>query len=190
MPFQQLKNRNEIIKKFKKLKVVLHPLISSPIDFPKESWIKPFTYVLPKEGVRMEYYYALNKFIQKGEIADNSYYMFLTDKDVLEDGFFNKLKSLKTNFALVAMKRGNERTFYPTWRNVGRQGMSGSQLIIKGKYLKNNLFLDTHIADAKFLSALWTNNPHNDFTFIGDAFVLYNYLDHTRWNPDTLWKPA
>jgi hypothetical protein len=116
--------------------------------------------------------------------------MFLSDQDVLETGFFNKLRSLKTNFALVAMKRGNERTYLPSWRNVGRQGMGGSQLVIKGKYLKNNIFMDTHIADAKFLSALWTNNPHNDFTFIGDAFILYNYLDPVRWNSKTLWKPA
>ena len=190
MPFQRVENKNEIVKQFNKFNVILHPIISKSISFPKSRWIEPFEDYLPEDGVKMEYYYALNKFIQKGEINDNDYYMFLSDQDVLETGFFNKLRSLKTNFALVAMKRGNERTYLPSWRNIGRQGMGGSQLVIKGKYLKNSVFMDTHIADAKYLSALWTNNPHNDFTFIGDAFVLYNYLDPVRWNSKTLWKPA
>lgn len=190
MPFQRIENKNEIVEYFSKFNVILHPIISKSISFPKFRWIEPFEYYLPEDGVNLSYYYALNKFIQKGEINDNDYYMFLTDQDILEPGFFNKLRWLRTDFAVVSMKRGNERTYFPSWRNMGRQGMSGQQLVIKGKRLKNEKFVDTHIADAKFVSSLWTRYPHADFTFVNDANVLFNYLDPERWKPDTLWKPA
>lgn len=189
MPFERVENKNEIVKSFSKFNVVLHPIISKAITFPKSRWIDPFEYYLP-DGVKLSYYYALNKFIQKGEINDNDYYMFLSDQDTLEAGFFNKLRWLATDFAVVSMKRGNERPYFPSWRNMGRQGMNGQQLVIKGKRLKNEKFLDNHIADAKFVSSLWTRYPHTDFTFINSANVLFNYLDPERWDPNTLWKSA
>lgn len=190
MPFHRIKNKNIIIKHLRQFNVVLHPIINESIEFPKENWIKPFVFGSPPPEVRWVYYYALNKFIGRAEIIDDDYYMFLSDDDFIEPNFFEKLKGIDTDFIVVSMKRGDNappgaRTgagvLTCSWRKMGRKGMGGEQLILKGKHLKNEKFLDMHIADKKFASKMWFLNAHENFTFIPDAYIWFNFLEPGRW---------
>ncbi|MBI2065972.1 hypothetical protein HYT60_00485 [Candidatus Woesebacteria bacterium] len=191
MPFHRIENKEMIIKHLSQFDVVFHPITNEPTKFPRLGWIKPFTFASPPANIAWVYYYALNKFIEKAKIIDNDYYMFLSDDDFLEPGFFKKLKGIKSDFIVVSMNRGDNAPpgseggpglLICSWRVMGRRGMGGEQLIVKGKHLKNEKFLDIRIADKKFAGKLWNTNPHQNFTFVPNAYIWFNYLEPGRWN--------
>ena len=171
MPFGSEKNKNKILSNLRRFDVTLHPIIDSSVKFPKLNWIQLFNFTSSGNNLSSIYYNALNKFMEKVKISDKDYYMFLSDTDYLEPSFFKKLKEINTDFIVVSLKRKNDRPFISSWRNMGRQGMSGKQLIVRGKYLKEEGFGGAQVASVKFASKLWKKYPHGDFTFAPNAYI-------------------
>lgn len=189
-PFSREKNMKAILDNFNRPNVIFHPLINSPIDFPNEDWIRPFKFELEKP-VHYPCFQAWNKFFEKGEIKNDDYYLFISDDDFLEPEFFEKIKDINSEFIVVSMKRGNHtvstsgygiNTLNASWRVMGRRGIGTEQIIVKGKYLKSIRFRDKITADGEFIGELWKTYPHSDFTFVPNAFVLFNYLEEGRYD--------
>ncbi len=167
---------------------MFHPLIDKPIEFPKENWIEPLT-LIPDPNVRHPMYNIWNKFIESGKLIDDDYYLFISDDDFFEPDFLKKLKNVKTDIVLVSMKRGDNSTpkgsastLVPNPRRMRRSWIALEQLIIKGRLIKNERFLDWHNADGYLIGNLWRKYPHDIFTFKTDAHVWFNYLEPGRWN--------
>lgn len=187
-PFSREENTKLILKNFKKPNVIFHPLIDKDIEFPKEKWIEPFR-VMPDATKKHPMYDIWNKFIGSEKLIDEDYYLFISDDDFLEPKFFDKLKGINTDIILVSMKRGDNgtksgsaNTLIPNPRRLRRSWIATEQLIIKGKIIKNERFLDWHNADGYLIGSLWRKYPHDIFTFKTDVFVWFNYLEPGRWN--------
>jgi len=200
-PFSRGQNMKKILKNFGRLNVVFHPIINDHFDFPKEGWIKPFTFVLEpsvkKQSYYRVYYYALNKFLDSKTLVDNDYYMFLSDDDFLEPTFFKKIEGINSDFIIVSMKRGDNmpkgtrygtRTLGASWKVMGKRGIGGEQIIVKGKILKNERFRKNIIGDGWFIRKMWKRHPHKNFTFVKDAYVWFNYLEPGRWDEKAIPK--
>lgn len=187
-PFTREENLRLILANFKRPNVVFHPIIDRPIKFPKEDWIKPFTFT-PDAGIKRITFHAWNKFFDSGKIIDDDYYLFISDDDFLEPDFFEKIKNASTGIVLVSMKRGDNptkhgstNTFVPRGRNLVRSRVATEQLIIKGKIIKNERFRDHATADGLLIGNLWRRLPHTMFTFVQNAYVWFNFLEPGRWN--------
>lgn len=187
-PFNREENTRLILENFHRPGVVFHPLIDRRIKFPKESWIKPFFFT-KKPGIKWPVYHAWNEFLNSGMVVDKDYYMFICDDDFLEPDFFEKIKDIKTDIILVSMKRGDKvtksgystNTLTPRWNRMVRSWVAAEQLLIKGKIIKNERFIDQRTADGCLIGSLWGKFPHNLFTFKTDAYVWFNYLEPGRW---------
>lgn len=176
-----------ILENFKRPDVIFHPIIDTPIDFPKEDWIKPFTFD-PDRTRKWILFDAWNKYIESGNLIDDDYYMFISDDDFLEPNFFNKIKDVNTDIILVSMKRGDNgtksgsaNTLIPSPHFV-RSRIGTEQLIIKGKVLKGERFGDRWTADYMLIGGLRQKYPQEKFTYIIDTYVWFNYLEPGRWN--------
>lgn len=187
-PFNRDENMKLILANFHRPGVVFHPLINRPIEFPRESWIKPFFFT-PDPGIKWVVYNAWNKFLNSGQVVDDEYYMFICDDDFLEPDFFKKIKDIKSDIIMVSMKRGDHglkagsnSTLIPHWRRMARSWVATEQLIIKGKIIKNERFIDQLTADGWLIGNLWRKLPHELFTFKTDAYIWFNYLEPGRWN--------
>lgn len=188
-PFMREENLRLILNNFKNPNVIFHPIIDKPIEFPNEDWIKPFTFT-PDAGIKRITFHAWNKYIASGNLIDDDYYLFISDDDFLEPGFFEKIKDISTDIILVSMKRGDNttksgystNTLVPNWRVLMRSRIGTEQLIIKGRILKNERFHDNITADGQFIGMLWKKYPHGCFTFKTDAYIWFNYLEPGRWN--------
>jgi hypothetical protein len=186
-PFNREENKDLILENFRRPNVIFHPLIDRKIQFPKESWIKPFNFT-PDPGIRWVVYHAWNKFLGSGLVVDKDYYMFLSDDDFLEPDFFEKIQDIKTDIILVSMKRGDNalksgsaNTLTPSPHFV-RSRIGTEQLIIKGEVLKAERFIDLHTADYVVIGGLRQKYPQEKFTYATNAFVWFNYLEPGRWN--------
>ena len=186
-PFNREGNMKMILENFHRPNVIFHPLIDRRIEFPKEDWIEPFSFTR-EHGIRWVVYHAWNEFLSSGMLVDNDYYMFLSDDDFLEPDFFEKIKDIKTDIILVSMKRGDNNlksgsnnTLVPAWNRMVRSWVATEQLIIKGKIIKNERFIDQHSADGCLIGSLWRKLPHL-FTLKTDAYIWFNYLEPGRWN--------
>jgi len=193
-PFSRIENKEAWIKHLRQFDIILHPIINDPIEFPKEDWIKPFSFKV-KKVMKWIYYYALNKFLDSKIIIDDDYYMFLSDDDFLAPDFFEKIKGINSDFIVVSMKRGHKEsrhggtnTLNATWRVMGKRGIGGEQIILKGKFLKLERFRMGITGDGWFIRGLWKKYPHENFTFVRDAYVWFNYLEPGRWNEKTISK--
>jgi hypothetical protein len=188
-PFTRKENISLILKNFKRPNVVFHPIIDQPIEFPKEDWIKPFTFKRDP-GIKRITFHAWNKFLDSGNLIDDDYYLFISDDDFLEPDFFNKIKDIDTDVILVSMKRGDNvtksgygtNTLIPHWHILMRSRIGTEQLIVKGKIIKHERFRDDITADGQLIGKLYGKYPHKDFTFKEDVFVWFNYLEPGRWN--------
>lgn len=187
-PFNREENKDLILENLKNPNVIFHPLIDKPIKFPKKDWIQPFIFT-PDPGIRWVVYNAWNKYLASGKLIDDDYYMFISDDDFLEPGFFNKIKDVDTDIILVSMKRGDNvtksgstSTLVPGRGRMLRSWVATEQLIIKGKIIKNERFIDQHSADGCLISSLWGKFPRKYFTLKPDVYVWFNYLEAGRWN--------
>lgn len=190
-PFSRVENREAILKNFHRPNVIFHPIINTPIEFPKEDWIQPFTFVIDSP-VEFICYYALNKFLDANTLVEDEYYWFLSDDDFIEPDFFEKIKGIDSDFIMVSCKRGDHRTnkkFSPSTGDLickpSRMALTwvgGEQLLIKGKRLQNERFIERQTGDGNKIRRLWDKYHHVGFTFVPDAFVWFNYLEPGRWD--------
>ena len=193
-PFSRVENKEAWIKHLRQFDVIIHPIINDPIEFPKEDWIKPFTFKA-KPKTKWIYYYALNEFLDSETLIDDDYYIFVNDDDFLAPDFFEKIKGIDSDFIVVSMKRGHKAsrhggtsTLNATWRVMGKRHIGGEQIILKGKFLKSERFRRNITGDGRFIRSLWHKYPHENFTFVRDAYVWFNYLEPGRWNEKTISK--
>lgn len=178
-----------ILENFHRPNVIFHPLIDRKIKFPKEDWIEPFTVTLDQTK-KHPTFDIWNKFIESGKLIDDEYYMFISDDDFLEPDFFEKIKDITTDVILVSMKRGDNRTksgygtntLIPHWNILVSSRIATEQLICKGKIIRKERFADLTVADGQLIGRLWRSNPHENFTFVQNTFVWFNYLEPGRWN--------
>ena len=188
-PFNREENKKPLLENFKRPNVVFHPLIDRPIEFPKEAWIKPFSFKRGP-GIKNIAFHAWDKYFDSGKLIDDDYYLFISDDDFLEPDFFKKIEDINTDVILVSMKRGDNvtaarygtETLIPRWHLLQRSRIGTEQLIAKGKILKNERFRDLYNADGLFIGTLHRKNPHQNFTFKTDAYIWFNYLEPGRWN--------
>lgn len=200
-PFSRKQNMKYLLDNLRDTGVTLYPIIEmkkgmeNDIEFPLEDWIKPFHYVVPdgfdrgREGLHV-CQYSLNLFIESGLINDDEYYITMADDDFVEPGFFEKLKGIDTDFIVTSVKRGDNVTAkgYGTDTLIGAPEnmqlykISGEQVIFKGKVLKENRFVMDPCADGIMIEKMWYEHPHENFTFVPDAYFWFNYLEDGRWN--------
>lgn len=164
-------------------------------NFPNEDWIRPFRYELPQGFKRGDFglrvcMYALNNFIDFGDIRDKEYYITMSDDDFIEPDFFKKLQGIDSDFIVTSMKRGDRvtekghgvSTLMGQPENMRTFHISGEQVISKGRIFKLNHFEYLPHGDGVMIEKWWREYPYESFTFVPDAYFWFNYLEPGRYN--------
>jgi hypothetical protein len=108
----------------------------------------------------------------------------MCDDDGYQDGFFDKIRTLKADVVMVSAKRGTNPngfdigTLWATPENMKPCYVSLQQLVVKGRLLRNIKFQNICIADGLVIEQLVkTNTVHYE----ENLFSYFNYLQPGRW---------
>jgi len=172
--------------------VIYHPISEKKLPFPESDKIQPLVYEKPELPYYGVIIHALNMFIKNHKFVDDDYYVISSDDDCWETDFFDKIKHVTSDFIVVSLKRGDHQvnspygidTLLAAPQNIRVGRISGNQIIMKGHILKKHQF-DTRepaVSDGRFLEMLWYTYKHDDFTFVPDAYMYFNYLEPGRFD--------
>ena len=193
-----------LIEHYEPMNIIWHPVIfdneTQDIKWPSKSWaskswVRP--YVIPfDEGVKNFIdigYHKKNAFIQSGLVVDDDYYCILDDDDMVEEGVFEKIKTMGDDAIFISLKRGDNipdnvspirryptNTLVATPDNVVLGSISQQQYIVKGHIFKQiRLDVNDHYSDGK--SAIWIKD-HYPVRYEPDLYALFNYFEPGRWD--------
>jgi hypothetical protein len=192
-PFSRNENLNFYIHNLQNKNIIWHPIVHEKILF-IEPWILT-CYVLenlPKEDPN---YFKLNKFIEIYPIEDNDWYCFMNDDDWMEDNVIEEINKIKDHdVVFCSMKRGhqipNNEGIQPhgietliAKKGVGCGQIGLEQIFLKGKILKQIKF-DTSSKVQHMSDGVLAEELQKKYTvkYLGNVFVLFNYLEPGRWN--------
>lgn len=183
-PFSRKENK-ELLLKVLEGKCNWTVLVDEDMDFP--SWVTVKKYDKPpvRDNVCPSNW-LFNEFISEG-LDSEIQYMVLCDDDSVEEGFFEKIPN--EDVVVVSMKRGDypvqgrycayaTNTLVAAPENIGIGMISGEQVIIKGKILRNHRYGLSAIGDGQMILRI---AEENKFTYVPDAYVYFNYFEDGRW---------
>jgi len=168
---------------------MLHPVSFFDEEFP-EPWIKPTTVKETPDWIGC--YDRFNQWIKRGDISDDDRYIFISDDDGFEPGFFDRLDGATADVVVVSAKRGQYRTttgarhpastLVAAPENMQRGKVDLMQLCLKGGVVKKLRWKNHYEADG--MMAEWLAREYGDkIDYRPDVFGLFNLFEEGRYNP-------
>lgn len=151
---------------------------------PLGDWVHSYQFDPPPEN-HFVGHWLVNQFLDSVKINNEERYQVLTDDDLVEDGFYNKLKPFDDDVLVTSMKRSNIDSgggancgfgtliASPEEMKVGHVGFE--QILAKGKVLKQYRCGSRYEADGDLIEKMWSDGMEK-FRFVPDAYVLFDRL--------------
>lgn len=199
MPFSRHHLWGNLIKAYRPMNVIIHPLTFEgeiPVDY-TEKWVEPF---ISGKAAGFNQSVLLNDFIQNAPIVDDDYYVTVSDDDMYEAGVFDAIQKMDDPVVVIGMKTGHRipegtpplKSYMPTIldamsENVKVGLIGGEQIFMKGSVLKVIRFDESNpqTADGKLAEYLKTVYP---IRYEPDLFALFNYFEPGRWKKGSNMK--
>lgn len=189
-PFSRSYNLIELGNRIKEEGAHWHLLcVEGEHEYPNlGTWVTQHFFPAPPAGFFIGHW-LVNQFLKKG-IADEDRYVVITDDDFIEPGCFQKLDQYDDDILIVSMKRGEPPTegdgggpfdtLIAKPENIRVASVGFEQLVIKGKVFKEYRCGPEYHADGLLIMKLFEERMEQ-FRFVPDAFVYFNYLPPGRW---------
>ncbi len=154
---------------------------------PLGSWVRQSFFPKAPDGFFLGHH-LVNCYINAG-LNDEDRYVVITDDDMVELGFFEKLKDIPDDILIVSMQRSNKPsgggagcpfgTLIACPENMKCVHVGFEQLVIRGKILKNYRCEGVYHADGLLIEKIWAEHCEK-FRFVPEAFVYFNVLPPGR----------
>ncbi len=181
----------EWTERFRPFGVILYPICSEPLNWPKEDWIKPLIHAEFKSD---PCYDKLNWFKETQEIIDDDYYFCMGDDDSIEPNVFEEISKMNDEVVVVTLKRGDDVPFIgsicgtapliaaPEYMKLWMMGLA--QIFMKGRHFKKLKFREnTFIGDGYMAedTKKYCDDNGIKIAFRPDLNVRHNYYQPGRW---------
>jgi len=188
IPFSRNYLQKELIKLYKPLNIILHPIQHEDLKW-DEDWIIPVKYPLERNPFDI-CYDKMNFFKETFDIIDNEYYMVIGDDDALELNVPEEINKMDDDIVVISLKRGDDVPIsgsicgtctLEAREEAMKEWYTGfAQIIMKGYAFKKLKYRDdTHIADGCMAEDV-VNSKYN-IAYRPDLFVKHNYYQPGRW---------
>jgi len=169
--------------------IALHPVSFFNEEFP-EPWVKPTT--VDETPGWVGCYNRFNQWIERGDIIDGDYYIFMSDDDGFEPGFFDELDDATADVVVTSAKRGQYRTttgarhpastLVAAPENMQRGKVDLMQLCLKGSVVKKIVWEDHYEADGMMAEKL-ASEYGDKIDYRPNVYGLFNLFEEGRYNP-------
>ncbi len=174
-PYSRWGNYRALRDMLKPQNVTWHLMIDE--DWPalsfSESWIKAY-HGRPAPPRFFIGHWMLNLFLDHQPIADDEYYILLTDDDYYSPTFFAQLHRYTSDVVMVSMRRsGDLLVADPSNMRVAHVGLE--QMVIRGHLLKQYRVNGFYEADGDLITRIWSAHAAK-FTFAPEVVCYFNFL--------------
>lgn len=179
-PFCRWQNLIPFTNMLHRERVRWHPILDGHALFTfLADWIYPSLYPGPMPEGWFPGHAIQNWWIENRWIYDTHRYAMLSDDDMYEEGFIDKIDAVDGDVLIATMLRehAGHGTLVACAENVKGGSIGGEQIIVTGAVLKQFRFGPSGMGDWDFIKAVTDKYPA---VFVPDAKVYWNKLDNRK----------